>query len=153
MTKQKGAASLEAALLFPVLLGLVLMFFEVGRVQWHFSALDHALQKVKRDTQLKQAADTSALADVFVERFTAYHPRYALQAQIEAQLYHSVEHWLGGQHAPPVASGQQTGQGVVVLDVTVPLQPLSIPLFNQVSDAYIYQQRIVLIPEKKFVSE
>lgn len=80
---QNGSVSVEAALIMPVLLALVLLFFEIGRVQWHFSSLDHAVQQARRATQLKQEADPNALIEHFSQQLLLHSPELTSEATIE----------------------------------------------------------------------
>ena len=149
---QIGSASVEVALLMPVLLALVLLFFEVGRVQWHFAALDHAIQQARRDTQLKQVANPNALIEHFSQQLVFYSPELGSKANIESQFYVSIAEWLGVAE-PEQTDSVQLQQGVIVFTLSLELPPLAIPLFTDSDMVYRYRNQVALIPEKAFETE
>ncbi|HDY7720234.1 TPA: pilus assembly protein [Vibrio vulnificus] len=149
---QNGSVSVEAALIMPVLLALVLLFFEIGRAQWHFSSLDHAVQQARRATQLKQEADPNALIEHFSQQLLLHSPELTSEATIEPQWHPSIAQWLG------VAAIEETTQvrlqqGVIVLTVTLSLPALAIPLLSEREMTYTYRNQVALIPEKAFETE
>ncbi|HAS6363363.1 TPA: pilus assembly protein [Vibrio vulnificus] len=149
---QIGSVSVEAALIMPVLLALVVLFFEVGRVQWHFSALDHAIQQARRATQLKQVADPNALIEHFSQQLQLHSPDLARHANIESQLFASIAQWLGAAQRETVQQGQLQ-HGVIVITVSLELPPLAIPLLTDQEMVYRYRNHIALIPEKAFETD
>ena len=141
--RQYGAATIEAAFLLPVLIAFILIFFEVGRIQFHIARVEHAIQAAKRDTQLEQGVSLGQLATVFQDKFIHYGGMYSENAKIDSQQYHSVNGWLGHDEGAPSTSDH----GLVTLDLSVTFQPLAIPFFTLVPDQYVYRTSMILIPE------
>ncbi|HAS6348577.1 TPA: pilus assembly protein [Vibrio vulnificus] len=149
---QIGSVSVEAALIMPVLLALVVLFFEIGRVQWHFSAFDHAIQQARRATQLKQVATPNALIEHFSQQLQLHSPALARNANIEPQVFDSIAQWLGVIERETAQQGQLQ-QGVIMITVSLELPPLAIPLLTNKEMVYRYRNQIALIPEKAFENE
>ncbi len=124
----------------------------MGRVQWHFSALDHAIQQARRATQLKQVADPNALIEHFSQQLQLHSPDLARHANIEPQLFASIAQWLGAAQRETVQQGQLQ-HGVIVITVSLELPPLAIPLLTDQEMVYRYRNHIALIPEKAFETD
>lgn len=151
-SRQRGAASLEAVFILPLLLLLIVIFFEVGRVYWHFSQFDHAIVQARRDSQKHQSESMTEMIDFFIQRLRVYQPDKMENVTIEAETFQNVDHWLSVN--ADSESGQVTSeQGVIVMQVELPLLPSTIPLLNADIEFYRYSKRVLLIPENKFESK
>ncbi|WP_087025141.1 TadE/TadG family type IV pilus assembly protein [Thaumasiovibrio subtropicus] len=143
--RQRGAAALEAAFFLPVLIGLVLVFFEVGRVNIHLSRIDFAVQSAKRAAQVEQVDTAKELAEKFITRYELFGAEYVGLSQIKTRVFTSIPAWIeeDEEKVDPLQ------KGVVEIAVRVRLAPLGIPFFSLNTDAYEYEVNTVLIPEKR----
>ncbi|MCE2596747.1 TadE/TadG family type IV pilus assembly protein [Motilimonas cestriensis] len=89
--RQRGVVSIEAALLFPVILVLLFLFLDVARIHWQYSILDQSMRSTLRDLLVSDWRQQPLTKSLIKQKLTDYGHGLIDKVDIQVQQYTSLQ--------------------------------------------------------------
>ncbi|MBD1556166.1 pilus assembly protein [Vibrio sp. S9_S30] len=147
--RQKGIASLEFVVLFPLFLTLILIFFDIAKMHWQYSMLDSAMRGTLRALITENWLDRNLTLGVVTREIKERSEGLIELSEVSSRRFDSLQDMLNAETVEDEIEEEfrRPTAPVFRIEATINVRFTLSPLAWFIDEEFTYSSILILNPE------